>query len=127
MQRISTDIELQLALNQLQEQSHWNKHHIKEELNRLIDNLKPINIVKQTLSDLVSSSEVKESLSDLIIGATSGVIAKNIFIGESHNPISKISGMLIELLVAKNVTNNAEQIKSIGTSIWNKLTQRISN
>ncbi len=93
----------------------------------MIDNLKPINIVKQTLSDLVSSSEVKESLSDLIIGATTGVIAKNIFIGETHNPISKISGMLIEMLVAKNVTNNAEQIKSIGTSIWNKLTQRINH
>ncbi len=126
MQRISTDVELKLALNQLQEQSNWNKHHIKDEFHLLMDNLKPINIVKQTLSDLVSSSEVKESLSDLIIGATTGVIAKNIFVGETHNPISKISGMLIEMLVAKNVTNNAEQIKSIGSSIWNKLTNRLN-
>lgn len=126
MQRISTDIELKLALDLLQEKSNWNKHNIKEELNLLIDDLKPINIIKQTLSDLVSSLEVKQSLGDLIIGATTGVIAKNIFIGETHNPVSKISGMLIEMIVAKNVTNNAEQIKSIGTSIWNKLIQRMN-
>ncbi len=30
MQRISTDIELKLALDLLQEKSNWNKHQIKE-------------------------------------------------------------------------------------------------
>lgn len=127
MQKITTESDLKLAIEQLETQSSLNKLAIQTEMLLVLDNLRPINMIKQTIVDLIHSTEIKVNLTDLILGVTSGAIAKNLLVGETNNPISKISGILVEMLVAKNVTNNAEQIKSIGSSIWNKLIPKLNN
>ncbi len=94
---------------------------LKEHFKLTFDSLRPINIIKSTFKEMVSSPELKESLLNKAIGFVSGVIVKKVFLGSTHNPITKLLGTVVELAVANKVSKNADGIKSIGTLLLNKL------
>ncbi|MES2590184.1 MAG: hypothetical protein V4622_14490, partial [Bacteroidota bacterium] len=84
-------------------------------------NLKPINLIKNSLKEIVTSNDFQSNAINTAIGITSGFVAKKVLVGETHNPLSKIVGNMIELVVANKVFNNAEGIKSIGGFFLKKL------
>lgn len=97
---------------------------LKEHFHLTYESLKPINIIRTTINEAISIPELKKKLVNTAIGITTGFVAKKIFTGRSDNPFIKLSGIILEMVVASKVTNNADEIKAIGNIILKKILNR---
>ena len=87
---------------------------LKEHIHLAYESLKPINIIKNTFKGMFSAPDLKTNIVNAAVGLTTGVAARKIFTGKSHNPLTKLFGFILEMAVAGAVTKNPETIKSIG-------------
>ena len=94
---------------------------LKEHFHLTYESLNPINIIKSTFKEMVSAPDLKTNVVNTAIGLTAGFIAKKVFTGNSDNPLTKISGIILEMVIASKVTKNAEEIKSIAAIIVKKI------
>ena len=92
---------------------------VKEEFKQTIENLNPVNILKNKFKNVISNPDLKTNVLNTILGFTSGMIAKKLFLGKSDNPLKKLFGIILEVTVANKVAKNAEQIKSTGIHLIN--------
>lgn len=76
------------------------------------ESLKPVNILKSTIKNIITAPDLKASLVNTAIGMTTGFIAKKLFTAGSSNPLTKLLGVFIETFVANGVARNAEENKS---------------
>jgi hypothetical protein len=101
--------------------------HQKEEIalratfHETYESLKPINLIKSTLQKAVSSPELKGNLGNAALGLVTGFLAKKLITLGSSNPLVKLGATAVQMLVAKKVTANAEDIKSIASIVINKI------
>lgn len=114
-----------LAIEQLiiakEEELAIERRLLKIHFQQTYESLKPINLIKSTLKQAISSPLLKTNIADGLVGLASGFVAKKIITGKSHNPINKLAGLLIETLVSQKVIQNADTIKTIGGIIFKKL------
>ncbi len=123
MQKI-TSAELKLSIQQLEDKQTTEWLLLKEEFNVTFENAKPLNIIMNSFKEFVASPDLKTKLINGAIGFATGYIAKKVAVGGTHNPIMKIAGTLLEVVVANKVSKNADGIKSIGTMLINKLIKK---
>jgi ribosomal protein L29 len=88
------------------------------------ENIKPINIIKNAIKKVITSPDLKNNLVNSAIGLSSGFVAKKVFTGGSHNPITKLFGVILEKVIAGKVTANADEIKVIAKIMVGKLIKR---
>ena len=72
------------------------------------ESIKPVNIIKKAVHDIIGSSEIKNDILSNVIGLATGFISKKIVVGSSDNPFKKILGTILEYIVANFVTRKAE-------------------
>lgn len=90
-------------------------------LHTTYEKLKPINLIKSSIKEAIASPNLKSNIVNTVLGLATGFIAKKLVVGKTHNPLSKIAGMLIEVGVANKVTANADDIKSVAHLLLNKV------
>ena len=121
MQSITTSEELKAAIEQLELQQASEFILLKEQFYKTKEALKPINILKGTFKEVVAAPGLKTDAINAAIGFTTGILAKKLMIGKTINPFKKLLGIIVEMTVANKVVKNADDIKSIGGSIFNSL------
>lgn len=121
MKQLKATKELELAIELLETKRKQEKVELTKQLFTTFESLKPFNLLKQTVKEMVSSSEIKKDLSSIAIGMITGYIAKKVAIGNTRNPFKKLAGIAVEMLVATEATENAGSIKSFVSSLFNKL------
>lgn len=94
---------------------------LKDHFHRAYESLKPVNIIKNTFKEIISGPDLKTNIVDAVIGITTGFVAKKVFTGKSHNPLTKIFGIILEMVVASKITKNVDEIKSLGSIILKKI------
>ena len=87
---------------------------LKEKLNSTIESLKPINIIKSTFREISASSEIKSNVIDNLISIGTGFITKKHFLGDSHNPVKKVLGTILQFAITNVVSKHSDKIKSVG-------------
>jgi hypothetical protein len=95
---------------------------LKEHFNVIYDSLKPINLIKNTLSEAITSPDIRHNLFNAAIGFGTGYIAKKLFINRPDGFIKTIEGNIVQLLVASKVADNADTIRSVMQTLFLKLT-----
>ena len=76
---------------------------LNDHLHSTYESLKPINIIKNTFKEIISTPDLKKKVVDAAIGFTTGFVIKKIFTGNSHNPLTKLVGNILEMAVAGKV------------------------
>lgn len=76
------------------------------------EQLKPINLIKRSISGLIGGSDQEESLVNSVIGVTAGSLSKKMAIGSTHNPIKQILGTILQIGITSLVTKNGDAIRS---------------
>jgi hypothetical protein len=94
---------------------------LKIHFHETYESLKPLNLIKNTIKQVIKSPDLKENLANTVMGLASGFVAKKLIIGKTNNPLSNILGSIIELTVTNKVVGNAEEIKAIGSILLKKL------
>lgn len=93
---------------------------LKEQLHQTLAELKPINLLKNTIKD-VPSSDVKNILIDNAIGLTTGFLSKKILIGSTKNPLKNLFGTIIQYTVGNIISKHPGFVKSAGKNIIDRI------
>ncbi len=91
---------------------------LTQQLDATYQSLRPINLLKTTLHEVVTAPELKTTLINNAIGLTIGYLSKIIITGSSHNPMIKMGGMLLQFTIASIASKHPEAIKTVGKNIF---------
>jgi hypothetical protein len=103
MQKITTITDLKEAIQQLEYEQATELALLKEQLLDTCESLRPINLIKSTFKEAYSAPDFKTTIVKAIIGMATGFVAKKVFIGKTNNPIKKLAGFILEMVVASKV------------------------
>jgi hypothetical protein len=118
MEPITSIADLKNAIQILEFEKAIKEQELKEEVYHIYENLKPVNLIKHTLSEVASSPYLIDNILGATVGLASGYISKKIAVGRSHNLIRKIFGAVLQFGVTNIVAQNADTIKSVGQSMY---------
>jgi len=118
MQKITSITGLQNAIQLLKVEQARKEQLLKEQFHRTFESLKPVNILKSTLNDIVSSPNSIDNILGITIGLATGYLTKKIIIGTSGNIVRRFFGSIIQVGIAKLVAQHPEAIKSFGHFIY---------
>ncbi|MFA9213923.1 MAG: hypothetical protein ACEQSR_08770 [Candidatus Methylacidiphilales bacterium] len=111
-----------IALAEIKQAS--DKELLKEQFKITYANLSPANLIKNTFNELTHSDEFKDDILDTAIGLASGYLSKKVIIGNTHNPIKQLFGVVLQMAVTNLVTNHTETIKSTLMLLINKFSNK---
>lgn len=128
MQKITTSEGLKSAIQQLEYNQANEWPLLREQFITAYESFKPINIIKDTIKQAVTSPDIKANIVNAAIGLTSGFVAKKVFVANvKDHPFQKLLGIILEMLVVNKVANNADEIKAIGNVILKKAIKKYSD
>lgn len=119
MDKITNVQELNSAILKLENKQAEEAILLKEQFNLTYESLKPINLVRTTLKELVTAPDLKEDLLKTSISIASGYFSKKLAVGSSDNPFKQILGSFLQMGVTNLVSKNADGIKTKFTDILN--------
>jgi hypothetical protein len=125
MENITSVSELKLAIVELEIKQKKDWLQVKEETANTIEALKPENIIKQSIKNVVSSNSIKENLMANAAGLITGFASKALFIRNSTNPVRKIFGTLLQLAVTKLIAKNPKAVLTVTDSIQSLFPKKI--
>lgn len=121
MQKITTVDELRGTILLLEIKQANEKALLNEQFETTLENLKPANLIKNTLKDLNSSPDFKGGLLNTALSIGAGYLSKKVTVGSSGGPLKQVLGSLIQMGVTTLVSKNADGIKSKTMSVISNL------
>ena len=117
MQNISSSAELKNAILLLEVEQTSKRELLKAQLNITYESLRPVNIIRKTLSDIALSQDLTDNILGTASGLASGYLSKKIFIGTSGNLFRKLLGSVLQFGITTVVSQHPDVIKSLGKLI----------
>ena len=96
-----------------------------EEAKGTFESVQPINLLKKSLNQL-TPLDIKNNALNLGISLLAGYASKKAVLGSTPNPVNKIMGAILQLMVTKLVSSNAVNIRNNASKIINSLAQKFS-
>ena len=121
MENINSAAELKLAIEAKQVELTIQGEILKGQFFITFESLKPVNLIKNTLSEITSSPYLIDNMLGAVVGMVGGFISKKIAVGRSHNLVRKIMGSVLQF----GVTNLVAQHQDLLTSITDVLIHRL--
>ena len=121
MENINSAAELKLAIQAKQFEHNIQGQLLKEELSIAFESLKPISLIKNTVSEITSSPYLIENMLGALTGLVSGYVSKKIAVGTSHNVFRKVMGSVLQFTVTNLVAQHPEMLKNLGQLIIEKI------
>lgn len=121
MAKINTVADLEKVIQQLKYEQTGELKVLKEQFYTTCGRFTPINIIKGTTKDAMVAPGLKSDLVNAAIGMATGIMAKKALIGSAQNPIRKLFGFILEMVVANKVAGNTDGIKTAGSALLKKI------
>lgn len=121
MKSLSNIEELALTIEQLELQSAKEEILLKQEAKKTYESLRPINLLKKSITDLSTQPDFKSNLLDSGISLLAGYASKKAMIGSTHNPLKQLMGVLLQIVVTKIVSKNTNEIHNTISQIMKKI------
>lgn len=124
---IATKEDLARAIKDLETKQANELLLLRTQYQKTFEGLKPMNLIKGSFKDIVTAPDLKKTVVNAAIGLTTGFITKKLLIGKTNNPLKKILGFIVELVVAKKVVEQVDEIRSSGGSSAGEAVQQRSD
>lgn len=121
MENITTSAELKNAIRILEFEKEVKGKLLKEELLLVHESLKPVNLIKNALSEVASSPYLSENLLGSIVGLATGYISRKIAVGTSGSIFKQLLGTILQFGVTNFVAQHVDTIKIFGQSFFQHL------
>jgi hypothetical protein len=123
--RITSVATLRSAIRVLEVEQTAKELELKEKLHLAYENLRPVNIIRRTVRDLISSSvDTDSGLSGTAVGAAGGYLLKKIIVGSSGGLIRKLIGSALQIGMTNLAAHKSGSIKSFFLTQIQHLLQR---
>jgi hypothetical protein len=127
MENINSVAELKLVIQAKQLEHAIQEQLLKEQFFVTFDSLKPVNLIKSTLSEITSSPYLIDNMVGAVVGMAGGFISKKIAVGRSHNLVRKIMGSVLQFGVTNMVAQHQDVLKSIADLLIHRLFHKKEN
>jgi len=117
MKNINSKSDLDKAIYALTQLQSAQGELLKAQFERSIESLKPVNIIKNSFNEMVSSPDLLKNILSTSAGLISGYVSSKIFVGNSRNIFRKFIGGIIQIGVTTIVSSNPEAVKRVGHKI----------
>ncbi len=117
---------LEFRILELEAQQKENLILLKEDLHEIVENLTPLNLIKNVIGGEITTENIGQNILNDAIGISSGYLSKKLMFGSSNNPVKKVMGSMFQFIVAKFVSNQSDRIEAIGDIIMRKIGSRFS-
>jgi hypothetical protein len=122
MEKITTIADLNTAIHDLENKRAIDWLLLKEQFLMTAETLKPVNIVKGTFREMISSPESKASLAKTAIGIATGLVATKLIVGKVPVPLARfLISVLTGIGAKENNTPIVGGFKSIGSNFLKKM------
>ena len=118
MENITSATELKIAIQILETEQEIKSQLIREQIILAHDSIKPINLLKSTVNDFVTSPNLIDNILGGAVGLASGYLSKKMVIGASGNLFRKLLGVFMQFGVTNVVAQHPEGVRSIGQYIF---------
>lgn len=112
MDKITNTTELKQAILLLEAKQTLEGGMLKEQFKITYESIRPINLIKSTLSELTADPGFKNDLLNTSISLAAGYFSKKLAIGSTNNPFKQILGSFLQMGVTSIVSKNSDGIKS---------------
>ncbi|MEQ1732698.1 MAG: hypothetical protein ABL940_03440 [Bacteroidia bacterium] len=112
MEQITTTAQLHTAIQLLKTEQQNKGVLLKEQAKITYESLKPANLIKHALNEIVSVPDLKENIFATTLSLAAGYLSKKAMIGTTINPIKQLLGTLLQMGVTSVLANNKEGIMS---------------
>jgi hypothetical protein len=117
MQKITSKTGLENAILLLEAEQAVNWQLLKEQLHLTYNSFRPVNIIKSTFNDIVSSPNLINNILSVTTGMATGYLSKKLVVGASGNIIRKLIGSVLQFGVTSAVVKHPEKIRLISQYI----------
>lgn len=124
MQKINSESDLKYAILLLEIRQAEQGKLLKEQFHLAYESVKPLNLIKSTLKEVVGSGDLKDDVINTSVGITAGYISKAVFEGVTSGPLKKILGTVLMFGIKTAVAKNPIAVKSIGQFIFRKILRK---
>lgn len=121
MPSITSAAELKLLIHELELKKNREEFELKQSAENLLEHLKPINIIRDTLQEISTSPEVKQNLIDNGIMMATEFLTKKILVKESQSPFKKWLSSAAQASINSIVENNIDSIKTMGADLFSRI------
>jgi hypothetical protein len=117
MQSITSTTQLKYAIQQLEDKRTLQGQILKEEFQVFTESLKPVNLIKDALNNVITTPDLGGSIISSLVGLATGFVSTRLFVGSSRNVLKNIVGSILQVGVTNLIAKNPEAIKSLGHKI----------
>lgn len=120
MQKVNSLNELKDTIAQLEYKQKVQWSDLKDNLGIAFESLKPINLLRSTYNEFISTPHMAENLINSTIGLGTGYLTKKLIVKKSGNMMRNLIGGLAQMVITNFVSRNAGPIKRMGVSLIQK-------
>jgi hypothetical protein len=121
MENRSSLAELRSTIQRLEVQQSMQGELLKEQFYITYESSKPANILRSTISEVISSPYLVNNLLGTAAGLATGYLFQKIVVGASGNLFRKLPGIMMQLGDTSTVAQHPDTVKSIGQNIYQHL------
>lgn len=118
MENRSSSAILKNEIQLLEVEKAFQEQLLKEQIYATYESLKPVNLLRSTLSEVASSPYLIDNLLSTAVGLATGYLSKKIIVGASGNIFRKLLGFVMQLGVTNTVAQHPDSFRSIGQYIY---------
>ena len=118
MTKINSGTDLRVAILKLEAEQAYEEKVLKEQLHLAYESVKPVNLVKGIVKDVVESKDLKADLVNASVALTAGYLSKKLFEGVANGPIKKLLGTALMFGITNAVAKNPETVKTAGKGLF---------
>ncbi len=113
MYNINNTHDLNEAILLLENEVDEQRHKLNDQLNVLYESFKPVNVVKDVFSEVVTSDDFRSNLISATMGISTGYITKKLLFRKSRNPFKSLAGNLVQYGLANLIIHPSRTLKTI--------------
>ena len=113
METITTSLELRNAIQRLEIEQAYSSQLLKEQLYFVKENIKPVNLVKNAISEVVKSPLLINHVIESVLLLASGYFSGKIVLGAAGQIIRSLLSPIVQSGI-ENISRKTGMIKSLG-------------
>ena len=121
MPKITSVKSLKRAIIALEHRQVAEELLLKKQFTATYESLKPINVLRKVINELLTFTELKEPILETITGIISGFITRILITRDSKNPLRRLAGLFLQYGVTNIISKNSKPILRIILSFLHKL------
>jgi hypothetical protein len=123
MEKINSSTGLRNAITELETRQANQDKLMRQQFSTAYESIKPVNLIKATLTDIGHSEDVKDKLIHTSAGIVAGFLFEKIYVGNSESVGKKLMGAALTYGVSNAVANNPEVVIALAKGAF-KLIQK---